>query len=174
MAFAAGDSKSIAITSDRKCTGLRANKSGLYYLCMNTQIEYYYISRFSAVCKSSKLLKHILQKWLLKSNGQCAGKQKTCGINPERKTLLLCVQFYSYPRIIKDQYEMTIHRDLILPPVICICYKNCIFSIQCKLRTENRFTYVMGKAISFPGITRKMHFRYHNIGNKTFFKQSGL
>ena len=174
MAFAAGDSKSLAITSDRKCTSLTANKSDLYYLCMNTQIEYYYIFRFSAACKSSKLLKHISQKCRLKCNGQCAGKKKTCGLNLERKTLPLCVQFYLYPRIIKNQYEMRIHRNLILPLVIYICYKNCIFSIQCKLRTENRFTYMMGKAISFPGITRKMHFRYHNIGNKTFFKQSGL
>ena len=59
-------------------------------------------------------------------------------------------------------------------PVIYICNKHGILYIQCKLRAENRFTYVMGKTISFPGITRKMHFRYHNIGNKTFFKQSGL
>ena len=102
MAFAAGDSESLAITSDRKCTSLRANKSDLYYFSMNTQIEYYYIFHFAAVCKSSRLLEHILQKCRLKSNGQCAGKQKTCGINPERKTLFLCVQFYSYPRIIKN------------------------------------------------------------------------
>ena len=106
MAFAAGDSESLAITSYRKCTSLKANKSDLYYLCMNTQIEYYYIFRFSAACKSSKLLKHILQKCRLKCNGQCVGKKKTCGLNPERKTLLLCFQFYSYPRVIKDQYEM--------------------------------------------------------------------
>ena len=108
MTFAAGHSNSLAITSDRKCTSLTADKSALYYLCMNTKIEYYYIFRFSAACKSSKLLKHILQKFRLKCNGQCAGKKKTCGLNPERKTLLLCFQFYSYPRIIKDQYEMTI------------------------------------------------------------------
>ena len=108
MAFAAGDSKSLAITSDRKCTSLTANKSDLYYLCMGTQIEYYYIFRFSAACKSSKLLKHILQKCRLKCNGQCARKKKTCGLNLERKTLPLCVQFYSYPRIIKNQYEMRI------------------------------------------------------------------
>ena len=106
MAFAAGDSKSLAITSNRKCTRLTANKSALYYLCMNTQIEYYYIFRFSAACKSSKLLKHILQKCRLKSNGQCAGKKKTWGLNPERKTMPLCVQFHSYPRMIKDQYEI--------------------------------------------------------------------
>ena len=175
MAFAVGDSKSLAITSDRKCKSLRANKSALHYLCINTQIEYYYIFHFAAVCKSSRLLEHILQKCRLKSNGQCAGKKKTWGLNPERKTMPLCVQFHSYPRMIKDQYEMRIqalYRKL--PPVIYICNKHGIFYIQCKLRTENRFTYMIGKAISFPGITRKMHCRYHNIGNKTFFKQSGL
>ena len=118
MAFAAGDSESLAITSDRKCTSLRANKSALFYLCMNTQNEYYHISRFSAVCKSSKLLKHILQKCGLKSNGQCAGKQKTCAFNLERKTLPLRVQFYSYPRIIKDRY--------MLPPVIYMCKRHGI------------------------------------------------
>ena len=143
-------------------------------MCMNTQIEYYYIFHFSAVCKSSKLLKHILQKCRLKSNGQCAGKKKTGGLNLERKTMSLCVQFHSYPRMIKDQYEMRIDRNFILPPVIYMCNTNGIFYIQYKLRTEKRFTYLMGKAISFPGITRKMHCRYHNICNKTFFKQSGL
>ena len=74
MALAAGDFKSLAITSDRKCTSLTANKSALYYLCMNTPIEYYYIFRFSAACKSSKLLNHISQKCRLKYNGQGAGK----------------------------------------------------------------------------------------------------